>query len=345
MNIRTALPFVAIVIIALCATRALSIRDDTPKPLDCTGEGGASAETVRKAQEAWAKQVPGNKLEESVKIAEGVEMKFVLLPPGKFRMGSAENEKDRNADEVQHVVTISKPFYLGVHAVTRGQYRRFVDDTGYKTEAERGKGGMGWDAKRRDVVYGRNFTWRDPGFEQTDEHPVVLVDWLEAVKFAEWLAKKDGHTYRLPTEAEWEYACRAGSTGRFSFGEDDEEMVKHGNLADESFRKATGKNYGLQGDDGYAFTAPVGRFRPNAFGLYDMYGNACQWCSDLYAPYPTEAVSDPTGPLIGESRTFRSGGWRSGAVFCRSALRHWIPPDNRFSYLGFRLVRVVSPNK
>jgi formylglycine-generating enzyme required for sulfatase activity len=269
-------------------------------------------------------------------------MRLVLIPAGTFSMGSPESEKDRSPDEVRHEVTISKPFYLGVYTITRGQFRQFVNDTGYKTEAEAdGKGGFGWNAAMRDLKYDAKYSWRDPGFEQTDEHPVVIVSWKDAVKYAEWLGSKDGQTYRLPTEAEWEYACRAGSTTKFYFGDDDEELVHYGNLADASFRQASGKTYGTKEDDGFAFTAPVGRFQPNGFGLYDMYGNACQWCADWYGEYPHGAVTDPVGPASGQSRVFRSGGWRSVAAYCRSALRHWIPPQTRFSYLGFRLVRVV----
>ena len=128
---------------------------------------------------------------------------------------------------------ITQPFYLGVHEVTRGQFRRFVDEAGYQTEAEKdGKGGWGWNEETKKFEQNPRFTWQNPGFEQTDEHPVVNVSWNDAVAFIAWLSRKEGKTYRLPTEAEWEYACRAGTTTRYSCGDDPEGLAAVGNVAD-----------------------------------------------------------------------------------------------------------------
>jgi formylglycine-generating enzyme required for sulfatase activity len=166
-----------------------------------------------------------------------------------------------------------------------------VDETEYKTEAEEGSGGGGWneDAKKLELL-DKKYSWKNTGFSQTDEHPVVNVSWNDAKKFCEWLGKKgDGKVrireVRLPGEAEWEFACRAGSKGRFFFGDDEEEVATYANVADADFRAKTGKNRGIKESDGYAFTAPIGMFKPNSFGLYDMHGNAWAWCEDYYGRY------------------------------------------------------------
>ena len=235
-------------------------------------------------------------------------MQFVLIPAGEFQMGSTGADEDAGIDEKpRHLVRITKPFFLGKYEVTRGQFRKFVESTGYNENA-----------------------WQTPGFEQTDEHPVVNVSWYDAVKYCEWLSKKDGRTYRLPTEAEWEYACRAGSTTHYSFGDNVEDLVRFGNVE--------GKN------DGFDFTAPVGRFRPNAWGLYDMHGNVWEWCSDWYETnyYQGSPADDPQGPSAAASlRVLRGGSWNYPPRFvCRSAYRYGESPEYRKDYLGFRLAAV-----
>jgi formylglycine-generating enzyme required for sulfatase activity/serine/threonine protein kinase len=309
-----------------------------PQRLACTGTGGASASAVQRAQAEWAKFL-GREPAETAKVA-GMEMTFILVPPGKFRMGSAQNEKWRGADEIQHEASITRPFYLGKYSVTRGQFRRFVEDTGYSTEAESGvKGARGWDARSAGWKQGPQFTWMNAGFAQTDEHPVVNVSWNDAVRYANWLGRKDGRTYRLPTEAEWEYACRAGTTSRFYFGDNDEDFARYGNVADARLRRATGQDRGIRADDGYAYTAPVGQFQPNGFGLYDMSGNVWQWCTDWYASYPPGPNTDPTGPAEGTLRVFRGGGWGDDAGSCRSAVRRRIEPGLWGNNQGFRLLQ------
>jgi formylglycine-generating enzyme required for sulfatase activity len=289
--------------------------------------------------------VAGNLTQEDDKTftSKTTGMKFVRIKAGTFTMGSPKDEKGRSEDETQHEVTLTKDFYLGMYTVTRGQFRKFVEDTGYQTEAEAdGKGGTGLNVAKTGWNRNPKFSWRNSGFEQTDEHPVINVTWNDAVNFAEWLSRKDGQVYRLPTEAEWEYACRGGTTSRYYFGNDDEDLAKYANVADADFRKATGINWGIQASDGYAFTAPVGRFKPNAFGLYDMHGNVWQWCADRYGEYPTGRVTDPTGPAQGTFRMFRGGSWNRAAANCRSAERARIDPSLRDLAVGFRLVRVPS---
>jgi len=262
-----------------------------------------------------------------------IGMKFALIPAGKFRMGSSSQaEIDRayryiyKENETPHEVEITRPFYLGIYTVTVGQFREFVKDTGYQTERERGVGGghgpFGGDedffkpkAKAKARAECRKFIWNDTPWEQTDQHPVVYVSWNDAVKFCQWLSKKEGKRYRLPTEAEWEYACRAKTTTMYFSGEDEKNVKEFANIQDISFKRAYDSlphapwaqsvTYGpdniasriVDWDDGYPFTAPVGKFKPNAFGLYDIQGNVWQWCGDWYNPdyYAHSPEKDPQG--------------------------------------------------
>jgi formylglycine-generating enzyme required for sulfatase activity len=171
-------------------------------------------------------------------------------------------------------VRITKPFYLGTYHATRGQFREFVADTHYKTDAEKGErpggpGVFGWDPDKKDFIFNEKYSWRKAAFEQTDKHPVVNVSWNDAMAFCKWLSKKENNTYRLPTEAEWEYACRAGTTTRYYSGDDPETLAKVGNVADETLKaKFPDWEYAIKANDGYVFTSPVGSFKLNAFGLY-----------------------------------------------------------------------------
>jgi formylglycine-generating enzyme required for sulfatase activity len=159
-----------------------------------------------------------------------------------------------------------------------------------------GKGAWGYNAERKRHEGPKpQYHWRATGWKQTKQHPVVNVSWNDAVAFCQWLSKKEGKTYRLPTEAEWEYACRAGTTTRFSFGDADANLKDYANVADrsvqEKFDAKAYSDYGfMDWDDGYPFTSPVGSFKANAWGLYDMHGNVCQWC--LATAGEDQAVSD-----------------------------------------------------
>jgi formylglycine-generating enzyme required for sulfatase activity len=262
-------------------------------------------------------------------------------------MGSLESDTQAGPDEKpQHQVRITQPFYLGVHEVTRGQFRRFVDETGYQTKAEKdGRGGWGWNEQAKKFEQNPRYTWQNPGFEQTDDHPVVNVSWNDAVAFATWLSRKNGNTYRLPTEAEWEYACRAGTTTRYSCGDDPEGLAAVGNIADGTARaKYPDWPGAIAARDGYIYTAPVGQFQPNRFGLYDMHGNVWEWCSDGYAAdyYWQSLGDDPRGAAGAALRVIRGGSWYFNPRYCRSALRNGHPPGYRSSDAGFRLARVQS---
>ena len=188
----------------------------------------------------------------------------------------------------------------------------------------------------------KKYSWRNVGFEQTDEHPVVNVSWNDAVAFCKWLSRKEGKAYRLPTEAEWEYACRAGTTTRYFNGDDPELLAKVGNVADAAAKtEFPDWTLTIKASDGYAFTAPVGSFQPNAFGIYDMHGNAWQWCADWFDEkyYAASPVNDPIGPDSGRSRVLRGGSWMGWPLVSSSAKRIQCPPVFRDFSIGFRVAR------
>lgn len=172
------------------------------------------------------------------------------------------------------------------------------------------------------------------------------MSWNDAVAFCEWLSRKEGRTYRLPTEAEWEYACRAGTTTAYQHGDDPEDLVLVGNVADGTFKAFKAKfpqRTTINARDDYIFTAPVGKFRPNDFGLHDMHGNVGEWCADWYDAkyYANSPSADPAGPSSGAFRVCRGGSWNIAAGGCRSACRSRNVPSHRVSNLGFRLA--LSP--
>lgn len=292
-----------------------------------------------------ARPHPASELKPGEAITNSIGMKLFLIPPGEFLMGSPENEEGRQDNEPQHQVRISQPYYVGAHEVTVGQFRQFVEATGYETEAESPftDGGIGWDqtAGKPDGP-DQKYDWQSTGFEQTDEHPVVNVTWNDAVAFCRWLSSEDGKDYRLPTEAEWEYACRGGTTSRYFHGENPEELVRVGNVADAKAKKAW-KNINdqefIQGSDDYVFSAPVGTFEANDFGLFDMQGNVWEWCQDRGGNYATKDLAiDPSGPEIGSLRINRGGGWNSSPSQSRAAARGALPPTSATFFVGFRVV-------
>jgi formylglycine-generating enzyme required for sulfatase activity len=293
--------------------------------------------------------------------ANSIGMPLTLIPAGEFLMGSGESAEqmvqffNRNygtnlkadfykAEHPQHRVRITRPFYLGTYHVTRGQFRQFVAATGYQTDAEKGRkpGASGWNAETGKFEFNSRYSWRSTGFDQTDNHPVVNVSWIDAAAFCQWLSRKEGQTYRLPTEAEWEYACRAGTTTRYYSGDDPETLAQVGNVSDAAAKaRLPNRQFSINASDGYVFTAPVGQFRPNAFGLYDMHGNACQWCADWYGAeyYAVSPGDDPHGPDSGNVRVIRGGSWYFAANVARCANRFRSAPESRNFFTGFRVAR------
>ena len=255
-------------------------------------------------------------------------MTFVYIPPGEFMMGSPVDEKGRNKDEeTPHKVTLTRGFYMQTTEVTVGQWRAFSQATGYRSDAETKGGAKTMKDNEWQVREGRY--WDSPGFEQADDYPVTCISWKDAQAFAEWLSTKEGKPYRLPFEAEWEYACRAGTTSRFGWGnKTDCSKANFGNSwTNECKRKESIR------------TVKVAGYSPNAWGLYDMVGNVWEWCQDWYGKYPDGHVTDPQGASSGERRVVRGGSWWSYSRYCRSAARGWCGPEDRWFTLGFRLVR------
>ena len=304
-------------------------------------------------------------------IKNSLGMAFVRVPAGEFSMGSEESpealardypgyERKRFLDLTDeaplHRVRITRPFYLGQHEVTVGQFRQFLQASGYMPESiADGTGGYGYNAaydparsQRGDAFEGRDpkYSWRNPGFAQDDTHPVLNVTWNDAVAMARWLSQREGQTYRLPTEAEWEYACRAGSTTRYPGGNDPRSLLKTANTfdADAAVHWPAWQARALPGHDGHAFTAPVGSFAPNAFGLYDMLGNAWEWTADWHGEdyYAQSPTNNPPGPESGSVRVRRGGSWHTWALYARCGYRNWNTPETRYTLVGMRLLREVD---
>ena len=254
-------------------------------------------------------------------LGKGLSLKLVRVPAGKFTMGSPRTERCHRKDErPTREVTITRDFHMSRCEITRGQFAAFVADAQYKTDAERDGWAFAWDGKKWDKV--KRATWRKVGFAQTDEHPVICVTWNDAAAFCTWLGRKTGRTARLPTEAEWEYACRAGARSVFAWGDTLEGGKGRCNAADMTARKKFTRWGIFPWEDAHVFTAPVGSYAPNAFGLCDMHGNVWEWCADRYAAsYADAGKVDPTGPAEGQHRVLRGGSWMSNPPYIRSACR------------------------
>ncbi len=258
-------------------------------------------------------------------IGNGVKVELLLVQPGSFTQGSPETEAGRKADEAARAVTLTRPFYLGKGPVTRRQFARFAEESRYKTEAEQGNSG-GFGVVGGQLVQRKDFTWRSPGFAQTDEDPVVMVTWPDAKQFTQWVSRKTGLVVSLPSEAEWEYACRAGSTSAWPAGEMAEDSVWH-----------RGNSSGT--------THPVGRKAANAWGFADMGGNVFEWCEDWMAPYAAGPVTDPVQNNANLSdkprRVLRGGSFLREAKETRSAARYRNDPRSRNADNGFRIRAAV----
>ncbi len=269
-------------------------------------------------------------------------MTFVHVPTGSFMMGSPKDEPGRYADEMLHNVTLTKGFFLQTTPVTVGQWRRFVDATAFLTQAEKEDGAIGLFDDKWDKYPA--CTWQTPGFIQTDEHPVTCVSMHDIEAFINWLTEA-GEPCRLPTEAEWEYACRAGSNAAFSFG--DCLLAE-----DANFYDAVNPLPGCQNSGVYRKkTVPVDWSRKNRWGLSDVHGNVAEWCLDrcdwddqkelIISDTYSEGIVDPLC-CHGKLHIARGGGWWStDAKHCRAACRIKYDPNDRYSVLGFRLVKPV----
>jgi sulfatase modifying factor 1 len=267
-----------------------------------------------------------------------IGMRFVPIAPGRFAMGTPQREPNHLANEKRHEVRITRAYLLGVHEVTRGQFRVFVNDSGYKTDAEKGGFALIWTGTEWQRKSGGS--WREVGFEQADDHPVVNMSWNDAVAFAQWISRKENRLYRLPTEAEWEFACRAGTDTAYPWGDNPNDGGGFANAADQTAKRQFPHLTAFNWDDGFVYTAPVGKFKPNPWGLYDMIGNALEWCSDYYGEYPDGVAVDPKGPDKGDkigARVLRGGSWYNRPQDIRVGFRHSHAANYQLNVIGFRL--------
>jgi sulfatase modifying factor 1 len=239
-------------------------------------------------------------------ITNTIGMKLIKIPAGTFLMGSPEGEEGRRDNETQHPVTISKAFYMQTTEVTQGQWKEVVG-----TEV---------------LWKGRSLVKEGPNY------PAAYVTWNDAVAYCKKLSEKEGKTYRLPTEAEWEYACRAGTETAWSFGDDEK------NLGGYAWYRENALNAGEE------YAHQVQSKKPNAFGLYDMHGNVNEWCHDYYEAdyYKQSPAKDPTGPTSGSFRVLRGGAWSNGTHGLRSARRGLVVAGRYYFYDGFRVVRELD---
>ncbi len=264
---------------------------------------------------------------------------MVEIAPGSFLMGAEGGEEGRPEGPV-HRVSITRPFALASTETTLAAFRLFVSDSGYEPAEEcRTLVDGSWQNSER-------HSWREPGatIEYDDDSPVVCVSWRDAVAYTEWLSRRSGVAYRLPSEAEWEYAARGGSNGIFFWGDDAADGCRFANLYDRSAAPSLGFRWDeAPCSDGYVTLAPVGALAPNPFGLYDMLGNVWEWTADCYiAPYPE--VADPQRPITSDSkscerRSVRGGGWITRPDRQRLTFRGRDPEQRRMSYFGFRVAR------
>lgn len=271
---------------------------------------------------------------------------MVVVPAGSFLMGSPESEEGwREYERPQHAVTIAKPFAAGIFEVSRDEFEAFVSATAHNT----GTTCEIFGANGTKDISGRSF--RNPGFKQEGNHPAVCVSWEDAKAYAEWLSKTSGKTYRLLTEAEWEYAARAGTTSLYHFGNDSSSICDFANGSDQTL-----KSSGLLRDwtyasckDGSVYTAKVGAFKTNAFGIHDMHGNVSEWVQDCWERDYSGATTDGTATTpcdvqLGtweKGRVLRGGSWNEEPQHQRSSRRSHIMPELRLNDVGFRVGRTL----
>ena len=292
-------------------------------------------------------------------ITNSIGMKLVLIPKGSFQMGSPPEEKGSHDDERQHSVKITHDYYLGVFEVTQAQYKKVM-------------------GKNPSYFQGNNVAERIPAlihpetgrtiaeekiiFVNTDNYPVEFATWREAVEFCKRLSelqeeKAAKRVYRLPTEVEWEYACRAGTKTAYSFGADRNALKDFDWFGENSAGKIincyriwekSSKNLDVYIEkllENGCKTHPVGTKKANPWGLYDMHGNVSEWCSDFYGEYPRQSITDPSEPKMIWTRVLRGGCWSNMAADCRSAFRYWDHPLECRSDLGFRVALTVPSNE
>ena len=260
---------------------------------------------------------------------------MVVVPAGRFEMGSADDEEGRWPDESPvREVNIRAPFALGKFEVTRSEFAEFARETGHEPD----QGCVYWDAERMEEWY----SWTDPGFAQTGRHPVTCVNWKDAIDYASWLTAKTGWPYRLPSEAEWEYAARAGTSEPRFWGPRSDRACGFANVFDLTSKEKNAFRWDPHAcDDGFAFTSPAGHFGANRFDLHDMLGNVLEWVTDCWNDSLARAPVNGGARRDGDCarRVLRGGSWINHPWQVRSASRIAYRPTERSPNLGFRVAR------
>jgi formylglycine-generating enzyme required for sulfatase activity len=315
-----------------------------------TAEAQHGAEEARRDPAADVTPGSGQSFRDTLANGQPCPMcpEMVVVPAGSFTMGSPSTEQGRyDVEGPQHSVHISRPFAVGKFHVTVDEFAAFVTETGYDA------GSKCWTFDEGTWQEREGRSWRSPGFAQSGSHPVVCLNWNDAKAYVEWLSRKTEKPYRLLTEAEFEYAARAGTTTRYFFGDDEKDMCRYGNGADQTAKSSIpwGENLPFwlffPCSDGYAYTSPVGSFAPNAFGLYDMHGNAWEWTEDCwhdnYHGAPTDGAAWTAGDC--SRRVVRGGSWSNlpGALRAAIRFRGWDPSEPRGLIFGLRLGRTLTP--
>jgi len=303
-----------------------------------------TSDQAKKIQLEWAAY-----LRSQITETNSIGAKLVLIPPGILDMGSTKEQIRPDPfgkktekktlpnsywaqvllEAPQHRVRITKPYFLGATEITFEHFQQFVSDTKYQTDPEKAKGGTGVENGSL-VARKPEFHWRNPGYKPAPNHPVNNITWSDADAFCKWLGKKEGKLYRLPTEAEWEYACRAGAMTLWSFGDD--------------AKKDAGGDYMWFHLPGFLSNPDtpklVGSKRQNNFELHDMHGNVAEMCSDFFAVYSPKEVEDPKGPVTNftNGRVVRGGSFLDVHQMTRSAYRHGVEPTLGYVNIGFRVV-------
>jgi sulfatase modifying factor 1 len=284
--------------------------DDSPQTQQSTEQGfdleGSSDDEQPDEVEQPTKPVQSDPpVVELPSITNTLGMKFNKIPAGTFLMGSPQTEKGRFGDETQHKVTISKAFYMQTTEVTQGQWKAVMGTEPWKGEFP---------------------------VKEGPSYAASYVSWNDAVAYCEKLSDKEGKQYRLPTEAEWEYACRAGTETRWSFGDDEASLGDYAWYDKNAW------------DIDEMYPHQVGLKKPNTFGLQDMHGNVWEWCHDYHGKdyYKESSEKDPTGPVTGSPRVFRGGAWSPYSRDTRSARRDRLDAVFRCTNVGFRLVRELD---
>jgi len=306
-----------------------------------------AAVAVVQSAPAWPADVASAPLVTTSRACDACP-EMVSIPGGEFMMGSPAGDSERGDNELPQRVVRVKPFALGKTEVTVTQWREFARVSGYRTLAERNvlaKGCYTWDPDNGAWAWREGRSWSEPGWSQKENEPVVCISWVDAQAYVLWLDQQSGvKGWRLPSEAEWEYAARAGSTTRRYWGDDEVSCA---------FANGTDRTIGPRGrvwaerpfcKDGYWFAAPVGSFRPNAWGLYDMLGNVWEWVQDCYLPYagaPSDGSANETNDC--QSRVLRGGAWDEPPGVLRSAERFWQGSANRNNNIGLRVARTLPP--